>query len=72
METIRRSFRRNMDGPWTCIAPVILDWPHSPICVSKGSTFAPGTRVEGLDIAAWIEEQASKTVWHDKPWQSPH
>jgi len=70
MENVRKSFRRNVDGSWTCVSPMTIGGPRSPISVTKGSTFAPGTEIEGVDIAAWIEEQASKTVWsQDKPWQ---
>jgi hypothetical protein len=70
MEPLFRAFRRNADGSWTCVAPVSIDGPHCPIEIKPGSTFAPGTRVEGRDIAAWIDEHASAALWaEEKPWR---
>ena len=64
MDELSSAFRRNSDGSWTCISEVTIEGPKCEIHVAPGSTFSRGTYIEGLDIAAWIEERASKAVWH--------
>ena len=63
MDDLATAFRRNPDGSWSCLAPVTIEGPNCAIHIEPGSTFSPGTRVEGLDVAAWIEERASRDVW---------
>ena len=57
MQTFLRSFRRNDDGSWTCVAPATLLHPKGRIQVAEGSCFYPGTVFMGVDLAAWLEGQ---------------
>jgi len=66
MDDLSSAFRRNPDGSWICVLPVTIDGPHGPIKVAPGTTFAPGTQVEGLDVAALIEQRASAGVWQQR------
>lgn len=61
METFARSFRRNADGSWICIAPATLQHPRGRIQVAAGTCFYPGTVFMGVDIAAWLDGQAAET-----------
>jgi hypothetical protein len=49
MEVFLRSFARNPDGSWTCVAPATL-----PRC------FLPGTEFMGIDLAGWLEQQFNR------------
>jgi hypothetical protein len=57
MEVFLRSFARNPDGSWTCIAPATLVHPQGRIQVTQGTRFFPGTSFMGIDLAAWLETQ---------------
>ena len=57
MEAFLRSFARNPDGSWTCVAPATLIHPQGRIQVTEGTCFSPGTVFMGIDIAAWLEAQ---------------
>ena len=52
-----RSFRRNSDGSWTCVAAITLSTPKGRIQVTAGSTFYPGMRYMGFDLARWLDGQ---------------
>ena len=54
-----RSFRRNADGSWTCIAPATLAHPFGRMQVATGTRFFPGTVFMGVDVAAWLDGQAA-------------
>ena len=54
-----RSFRRNADGSWTCVAPATLIHPGGRIQVTEGTCFQPGTIFMGVDVAAWLDAQAA-------------
>jgi hypothetical protein len=57
---ILKAFQRNEDGSWTCVAPVRIDHPRGRIEVTPGTRVAPNTVFMGVDLAAWLEEQARK------------
>ncbi|HET7670014.1 MAG TPA: hypothetical protein VFK84_06385 [Burkholderiales bacterium] len=59
MEQSFRSFCRNADGSWTCIAPATLFHPQGRIQVAPGTCFYPGTVFMGVDLAAWLDAQAA-------------
>ena len=59
MASFFRSFRRNADGSWTCIAPATLIHPRGRIQVTEGTCFSPGTVFMGVDVAAWLDSQAA-------------
>ena len=62
MDAFARSFRRNDDGSWTCLAPATLLHPKGRIQVAEGSRFYPGTEFMGVDLVAWLEAQESKAA----------
>ena len=55
-----RSFRRNADGSWTCVAPATLIHPRGRIQVTEGTCLCRGTIFMGVDVAAWLESQAAE------------
>jgi hypothetical protein len=57
---VLKCFERNSDGSWTCIAPVRIDHPRGRIEVTPGTRLAPNTVFMGVDLAAWLEDQASR------------
>lgn len=60
MEQFFRSFVRNADGSWTCIAPATLRHPQGRIQVAAGTCFYPGTVFMGVDLAVWLDSQAAE------------
>ena len=58
-ETLK-AFTRNPDGSWTCVTPVTIDHPRGRIEVTAGTRLAPNTIFMGVDLVAWLEEQARK------------
>jgi hypothetical protein len=57
---ILKAFTRNPDGSWTCVTAVTIDHPRGRIEVTPGTRVAPNTVFMGVDLAAWLEEQARK------------
>ena len=57
MEVFLRSFARNPDGSWTCLAPATVLHPRGRIQVTQGTCFFPGTSFMDIDLAAWLEAQ---------------
>lgn len=60
MENFFKSFRREIDGTWTCIEPATLDGPRGRIQVTAGSKFARGAEFMGVDLAKWLDERCCK------------
>jgi hypothetical protein len=54
---LRRAFRRNTDGSWTCVQAIRIDHPRGRIEVTPGTRVARQTRFMGVDLAAWLEEK---------------
>ena len=61
MEDVLAAFRRDSDGAWTCMAPVDFAGPNGRIQVTPGTRLTPGTIFMGVELAAWLEAQASLT-----------
>lgn len=57
MQDFYRSFTRNADGSWTCIAAATLVHPAGRIQVAEGTCFYPGTTFMGVDLVRWLEAQ---------------
>lgn len=57
MRSFYRSFARNPDGSWTCIAGTTVMHPKGRMQVAPGSRFYPGTEFMGIDIVSLLEEQ---------------
>jgi len=57
---VLKAFQRNDDGSWTCIARVVIDHPRGRIEVAPGTRLAPNAVFMGVDLVAWLEEQARK------------
>lgn len=59
MQEFIKVFARDPDGAWVCISPATLETASGRIQVTAGSRFAPGTIFMGVDMAAWLDTQAS-------------
>ena len=60
MKDFWEAFRREQDGSWTCIAPATLSGPAGRRNqVAPGSRFGRGTGFMGVDLAEWLEANAS-------------
>ena len=62
MDDCTKNFVRHPGGAWECVAPAELNCPHGRIQVAPGSRFTRGTTFMGVDIAEWLEEQASRPL----------
>jgi len=62
MGTFIEKFKRDKDGTWICIAPVTFEGPNGRMQVTPGTSFAPGTRFMGVDLAKWLDKQADAPV----------
>lgn len=56
-DDLRRAFRRNTDGSWTCLQAIRIDHPRGRIEVTPGTRLPRNTRFMGADLAAWLEEK---------------
>jgi len=54
-QEILKAFRRDLDGSWTCIAPVRIDHPKGRIEVTLGTRLTRNTIFMGVDLAAWLD-----------------
>ena len=70
MQEFYRSFTRNADGSWTCIAPATLAHPVGRIQVAEGSCFYPGTQFMGIDLVRWLEDYAAEESAGERRCQS--
>lgn len=59
MQEFIKRFTRDPDGAWICIAPATLETTAGRVQVTPGSRFMPGTVFMGVDVAAWLDMQAS-------------
>jgi hypothetical protein len=59
-EQLRRAFRRNADGSWTCVEAIRIDHPKGRIEVTPGTRLARNTKFMGVDLAVWLEETLGK------------
>jgi hypothetical protein len=60
LQNVTGSFWRYADGSWICTEPVTLDHPHGRMQVAPGTTFERGESFMGVDLALWLDDQASK------------
>jgi hypothetical protein len=61
VQNFAKSFVREEDGGWLCVAPATLDLPTGRIQVAVGTRFTQGTHFMGVDLARLLEEQKSPT-----------
>jgi hypothetical protein len=59
MRSFCESFQRTADGGWLCIERAALQGPRIRIEVLPGSIFKPGAKVEGLDLAGFLDTEDS-------------
>ena len=59
-EELRKAFRRNPDGSWSCVRPIRIEHPNGRIEVVEGTRLVRNTRFMGVDLAAWLEEMLRK------------
>ena len=59
------AFFQNADGTWTCIRPVTLNHSKGRMQVSPGARFSQGEFFMGVDLAAWLDEEAKKEFISD-------
>jgi len=60
MNDFIKSFVREPDGAWRCVAPAETLLPSGRIQVSPGARFVPGTRFMGVDLAQLLEEALAR------------
>ncbi len=56
------AFRKNPDGSWTCIKPVILlalQNPQGQLPIRPGFTFKKGVKFMSMDIAKILDKKCS-------------
>jgi hypothetical protein len=51
-------FRRNPDGSWTCFTESTFEGPNGHVQVAPGTTFIPGFKYMGVDLAALLDNRA--------------
>jgi hypothetical protein len=56
VQSFYRSFVREEDGAWRCIATAELQLPGGRIQVAVGTRFTRGARYMGIDVARLLEE----------------
>ncbi len=55
MTAMHKGFKRNPDGSWTCVAESTIEGPNGRMKVTPGTTFAPGLKLMGVDLAALLD-----------------
>ncbi|MGH8668030.1 MAG: hypothetical protein ACREUH_02260 [Burkholderiales bacterium] len=59
-DQVRRAFRRNPDGSWSCVQPATIPHPTGRIEIAVGTRLERGRRFMGVDVVAWIEDRLSR------------
>lgn len=54
------SFRREANGDWTCIKPVLMDGTVRNMAIVPGATVKHVDMVMGVDIARKLDEAAAR------------
>ena len=54
------AFVRQPGGAWVCVDHISFEGPHGRMEVARGSVFTPGTTFMCVDVAAWLDEQATR------------
>jgi diguanylate cyclase (GGDEF)-like protein len=60
MPVTYKGFKRNHDGSWTCVAESTIQRRSGGIQVMPGSTFPPGVKFMGVDLADLLDTLAGK------------
>ena len=60
MKNFLDAFHRRTDGSWLCVAHATFEGPQGRMEVTRGRVFAPGEAFMGIDLAAWLDLQASR------------
>lgn len=60
MKNLLDAFQRRSDGSWLCVAHASFDGPQGRMEVARGSVFSPGEAFMGVDLALWLDLQASR------------
>jgi hypothetical protein len=58
MAATYKGFKRNHDGSWTCVAESTIQRHSGRIQVMPGSTFLPGVKFMGVDLADLLDTLA--------------
>jgi len=58
MPATYKGFKRNHDGSWTCVAESTIQRHSGRIQVMPGSTFLPGVKFMGVDLADLLDTLA--------------
>lgn len=51
------AFKRNDDGSYSVIKPVVIEGPNGKISLNPGITFRRGVAFMGIDIAKILDEE---------------
>lgn len=52
----KEAFRKNPDGSYSVIKPVVIQSPTGSISLNPGMSFAYGVQFMGIDIAKFLDE----------------
>ena len=67
MKNFLKSFVREPDGVWTCVAFAELSTLKGRAQVTPGTRFAPGTLFMGIDLVAMLEEELNSMRGNSSP-----
>ena len=60
MHIFIKSFIREPNGAWRCVAPADVQTSSGRVQVTPGSVFMKGTTFMNIDVAALLDEQQAK------------
>ena len=60
MQNFIKSFVREPDGVWVCVAPAELETVKGRVQVTPGMRFAPGTLFMGIDLVGMLEDELQR------------
>lgn len=60
MKSFIKSFVREPDGKWTCVAPAELGTVQGRVRIMPGTWFAPGTLFIGIDLVGMLENEINR------------
>lgn len=59
-EDLLSAFRREANGNWTCIKPVLIDGSVRNVGIMPGTTIFPADMYMGMDLARELEAAANR------------
>jgi len=60
-QQLLESFRRDADGNWTCIKPILFDGPARNLAVMPGTKIKQTDYIMGMKIARELDDAEART-----------